>query len=43
MQQIDHFEEDALSVSNFIEEEDYIPFNEWLSVSGANHDAGDDE
>ena len=43
MQQIDHSEEDVLSVSDFFEEEDYVPFNEWLSASAANHIARDDE
>ena len=42
-QNIDYSKEDMLSISNLIEEEDCIPFNEWLSVSAANHVAGDDE
>ena len=43
MQLIDHGKEDMLSVSSFIEEEDYVPFNEWLSVSTANYIVGDDK
>ena len=43
MQQIDHSEEDVLSVSDFFEEEDYVPFNEWLSVSESTHIVGDNE
>ena len=43
MQQIDHYEEETMSVGDIIEEKYYIPFNEWSSVSIANHIVGDDK
>ena len=43
MQQIDHCKEEMLSARDVIEEEDCVPFNEWLSVSAANYAAEDDE
>ena len=43
MQQIDHCEEETMPIGDIIEEEDYIPFNEWLSASAANHIVGDDK
>ena len=43
MQQIDYCKEETMSVGDIIEEEDYIPINEWLSVSVANYIAGDDK
>ena len=32
-----------MSVRDIIEEEDYVPFNEWLSASAANYITEDDE
>ena len=43
MQQIVNCEKEMLSVRDVVEEEDYMSFNEWLSVSVASYVAGDDE